>query len=138
MTTQAFSGMGSSMVFDGVTIAEIESFNLGDDTVETEEILTIDSTDNYYDLLLTALKAGPITLTCIFQPNNTTGNFSQLKTKADARTKGTFLWTYPNGAYFTGTAGITSLGKPNAGDAKSGQRFTMTLTPAGKVTYVGT
>lgn len=138
MATQAFSGMGSTFVFDGITVGEIESFDLGEDIVETEEILTIDSTDNYYDLLLTALKAGPITMTCIFQPNNTTGNFAQLKTKADARTKGTFLWTWPNTAYLTGTAGITSLGKPNAGDAKTGQRFSMTLTPAGKVTYVGT
>jgi hypothetical protein len=138
MATVGFSGMGSTMVFDGVTIGEIEAFDLGPDSVEFEEILTIDSTDYYYDVILTALNSGEMTFTCIFQPNNTTGNYAQLKTKHDARTKGTFTWTYVNTAYFSGTAAITGLSRPTAPDAKGVQRFTLTLKASGKVSYTGT
>lgn len=138
MATLGFSGMGSTMVFDGVTVGEIESFDLGEDTNEYEEILTIDSTDYYYDLILTALNTGEMTFTCIFQPSNTTGNYAGLKTKHDARTKGTFTWTYLNTANFTGTAGLVGLSRPSAPDAKGVQRFTFRLKAAGQVTYTGT
>lgn len=138
MATVGFSGMGSTMVFDGVSVGEIESFDLGGDTVEYEQILTIDSTDYYYDLVLEALNTNEMTFTCIFQPNNTTGNYAGLKTKHDARTKGTMTWTYTNGGYFTGTCGLVSLSRPNAPNAANVQRFTFTLRAAGQITWTGT
>lgn len=138
MATQGFSGMGSTFVFEGVSVGEIESFDLGEDTVEFEEILTLDSINYYYDLILTALNAGELSMTCIFQPNNTTGNYAGLKAKHDARTKGSFLWTYPNTANFSGTAGLIGLSRPSAPDAKGAQRFTFRLKAAGKIAYVGT
>ena len=137
MATQGFSGMGSTMVFDGVSVGEIENYDMGGDTAEYEDILTIDSTDYYYDTLLTALNTNEMTFTCIFQPNNTTGNYAGLKTKMDARTKGTFTWTYLSGATFTGTAALIGLSRPS-GDAKTAQRFTFTLRAAGQVVYTGT
>jgi len=138
MATSGFSGMGAVLVFDGVTIGEIESVDGGEVTVEFEEILTLDSTDYYADLILTALNSGQTTINCIFQPSNTTGNYAKLKAKAEAKTKGTLLLTYVNTAYFTGTAGIISLGFPSAPDAKGVQRFPATFKRAGKFTYVGT
>ena len=137
MSTLGFSGMGSTMVFDGVSVGEIENFNMGGDTAEYEDILTIDSTNYYYDTLLTALNTAEMTFTCIFQPSNATGNYKGMKTKMDARTKGTFTWTYLNGAVFTGTAALIGLTRPS-GDAKTAQRFEFTLRAAGQVTYTGT
>lgn len=138
MTTQGFSGMGATLIFDGATIAEIESIDGGEVTIEFEEILTIDSTNFYADLILTALNSGQTTLTCIFQPNNTTGNYALLKAKAEARTMGTLLLTYLNTANFTGTAGIITVGFPSAPDAKGVQRFTVTFKRSGEFTYSGT
>lgn len=138
MATQGFSGMGATLVFDGATIGEIESIEGGEVTVEFEEILTIDSTNYYADLILTALNSGQTTITCIFQPGNTTGNYAVLKTKAEARTKATLLLTYLNTANISGQAGIISLGFPSAPDAKGVQRFTATFKRAGEFTYTGT
>lgn len=130
--------MGAVLVFDGKTIGEIESIEGGDLSIESEDILTIDSVDYYADMILTALNSGEMTITCIFQPANATGNYKSLKTKAEARTKGVLLLTYLNTANFTGTAGITVLGFPSAPDAKGVQRFTATFKRAGKFTYTGT
>jgi len=138
MTTEGFSGMGAILIFDGSTIGEIESIDGGEVSIEFEEILTLDSTDYYADLILTALNSGQMTLTCIFQPNNTTGNYAALKAKAELKTKGTLLLTYTNSANFTGTAGIITVGFPSAPDAKGVQRFTCTFKRAGKFTYTGT
>ena len=138
MTTQGFSGMGATIVFDGVTIAEIESMDGGDLTIEFEEILTFDSTNYYADMILTALNSGQVSFTCIFQPNNTTGNYSLLKTKAEARTTGTLLLTYANSASFSGTAGIISMGFPSAPDAKGVQRFVVAFKRSGQFTFTGT
>jgi hypothetical protein len=130
--------MGAVLTFDGVTIGEVESMEGGEVTIEFEEILTFDSTNYYADMILTALNSGEMTLTCIFQPNNTTGNYAQLKTKAEARTMGTLLLTYVNTASFTGSAGITNLGYPTAPDAKGVQRFSVTFKRDGQFTYTGT
>ena len=138
MTTQGFSGMGAVIVFDGVTIGEIESMEGGSLTVEFEEILTFDSTNYYADMILTALNSGQVSFTCIFQPNNTTGNYALMKTKAEARTKGTLLLTYLNTASFSGTAGIIEMGFPSAPDAKGVQRFNLTFKRSGQFTYTGT
>lgn len=130
--------MGAVLVFDGVTVGEIESIDGGELTIEFEEILTIDSTNYYADLILTALNSGQTTITCIYQPSNTTGNYKKLKDKAGNRTKGTLLLTYLNTAAFTGTAGIITLGFPSAPNAKGVQRFTATFKRAGEFTYTGT
>jgi len=137
MTTQGFSSNGSTVVFDSITLGECESFNLGEDTAEFEEIFTVDSTDYYSDVIITALNAGTLSMTFIMQPNNTTGNYAKLKAKFDARTKGTFLWTFLNTAYFTGTVAIVGLSRPD-GDAKKANRFTATFKTAGAMSYVGT
>jgi len=138
MSTQGFAGMGSTGIFDGVTIGEVESYDLGSDTLDSEEILTIDSSSFYPDLILGAFHSGQINITAIMQPNNTTGNYKQLKTKFDARTKGTFIWTFLNGAIFTGTVAITELGRPSPPDATKAQRFNIILTASGQITYTGT
>jgi len=138
MTTQGFSGMGASLVFDGLTIGEIESLEGGELTVEFEEILTFESADYYADMILTALNSGQVTATCIFQPLEATGNYALLKIKAEARVTGVLLLTYLNTANFTGDAGIISLGFPSAPDAKGVQRFPVTFKRAGKFTYNGT
>jgi len=138
MTTVGFSGMGAILTFDGSTIGEIEQLDGGEVSIDFEEILTFDSTSYYADLILTALNSGQMTITCIFQPNNTTGNYAVLKAKAEAKTKATLLLTYLNTAYFTGTAGLITLGFPSAPDAKGVQRFTATFKRGGKFTYVGT
>jgi hypothetical protein len=130
--------MGAVITFDSVTIGEAESMDGGSVTIEFEEILTFDSTSYYSDMILTALNSGQVRFTCIFQPNNTTGNYAGLKTKAEARTMGTLLLTYANTAYFTGTAGIIELGFPSAPDAKGVQRFDVSFKRSGQFTYVGT
>ena len=138
MATLGFSGMGSVLVFDGATIGEIESIDGGEVTIDFEEILTMDSTSYYADMILTALNSGQVALTCIFQPNNTTGNYAVLKGKAEARTTGTLLLTYLNTALITGDAGIISLQFPSAPDAKGVQRFVCTFKRSGKFIYTGT
>jgi hypothetical protein len=137
MATLGFSGMGSTVVIGSTTIGEVESFNLGGDVTEYEEILTIDSTDYYPELILTAFSTAEITLTCIFQPGATTGNYDALKTLHDARTKTTFTWTFLNTASYTGTVGIVGLTRPESGDAKSVMRFTITMRASGKISYTG-
>lgn len=138
MATQGFSGMGAVLTFDGVTIGEIESMDGGEITIDFEEVLTFDSTNYYADMILTSLNSGQVRFTCIFQPSGTTGNFTLLKTKAEARTTGTLLLTYANTASFSGTAGIISMGFPSAPDAKGVQRFDVTFKRAGQFTYTGT
>jgi len=138
MATEGFSVIDTILVFDGVTVGEVESMDGGELTVNSEDILTCDSTDYYADLILKALNSGQCTFTCIFQPNNTTGNYQQLKTKAEARAKGTLLLTYPNAATFSVSAGLVGLKFPDFPDAQAIQRFTVTFKRAGKATYVGT
>jgi len=138
MATLGFSGMGAVLVFDGSTIGEIESIDGGEVTIEFEEILTMDSVSYYADMILTALNSGQATITCIFQPSNTTGNYAVLKGKAEDRTVGTLLVTYLNTAFFTGQAGIITLGFPSAPDAKGVQRFTVTFKRSGIFAYTGT
>ena len=138
MATLGFSGMGAVLVFGGSTIGEIESIDGGEVTIDFEEILTMDSVSYYADMILTALNSGQATITCIFQPSNTTGNYAVLKGKAEARTVGTLLVTYLNTAFFTGQAGIITLGFPSAPDAKGVQRFTVTFKRSGIFAYTGT
>ena len=138
MTTQAFSAMGAVAVFDGVTIGEVESMDGGELTIDSEDVLTCDSTDYYADMILKALNSGQCTFTCIFQPHNTTGNYALLKAKAEARTKGTLLLTYLNTANFSGQAGIIGLKFPDFPDPAAVQRFTVTFKRAGKHTFTGT
>jgi len=126
------------LVFDGITIGEIESIEGGEVTVEFEEILTMDSTSYYADMILTALNSGQTTVTCIFQPLGTTGNYSLIKARAETRLPGTLLLSYLNGAKITGTAGIISVGFPSAPDAKGVQRFAITFKRSGKFDYTGT
>ncbi len=138
MATSGFSVMGSSLVFDGVTVGEVESWDGGELAIDSEDILTCDSTNYYADVIAKALNAGQVTFTCIFQPNNTTGNWQQLKTKAEARAQGTLLLTYPNAAFFTGSALLTALGFPSSADAAGVQRFTAAFKRAGQHSYTGT
>ena len=138
MATQGFSGMGSVLTFDSVTVGEVESFDGGSIAIGIERILTMDSTDYYSDVIGTDINPGQFKITCIFQPNNTTGNYALLKAKADARTKGTLLLTYLNTANITGSAIISDMGYPTAPDAKGVQRFTATFERSGKFTYTGT
>ena len=138
MTTQGFSGMGAVLTFDSATIGEVESFEGGSVAIGSEEILTMDSTSYYADVILTDLNSGQFKVTCIFQPNNTTGNYKLMKTKAEARTIGTLTLTYLNTAVFTGSAGIVDLGFPTAPDAKGVQRFDITFKRSGQFTYTGT
>lgn len=138
MSTDGFTVMGTVLTFDGVTIGEVESWDGGSLTINFEDILTTDSTDEYADMILKSLNSGQCSFTCIFQPNNTTGNYAGLKTKAEAKTKGTLLLTYPNTANFSGQAGIIDLGFPSAPDAEGVQRFNVTFKRAKKHTFAGT
>ena len=137
MATAGFSGMGASLVFDGVTIGEIESIDGGEVTVEFEDILTLDSGSMYSEMILTALNSGQTAITCIFQPATVGGNYAALKAKAEDKTIGTLLLTYSNFATISGQAGITSLQFPSAPDAKGVQRFTCTFKRSGIFTYTG-
>ena len=138
MTTEGFSGMGSILSFNATTIGEIESIEGGDITVGFEEILTMDSTSMYADMILTALNSGQVTITCIFQPLNLTGNYAALKTNVENRTTANLLLTYTNTANFSGTAGIITLGFPSAPDAAGVQRFSATFKRSGQFVYTGT
>lgn len=138
MATKGFSAMGSTLVFDGVTVGEVENWDGGEDTLENEKILTCDSTDYYPDVIAKAFDCGERRFTMIFQPDNTSGNYKQLKDKFDARTKGTLLLTYANTVSFSATALITSLARPSAPDAAGVQRFTIGFTLASKSAFTGT
>lgn len=138
MATLGFSAMGAVITFDGVTLGEAESWDGGEDTLDSEDILTCDSTDYYADVIAKAFKAGERTFTMIMQPNNTTGNFKLIKTKFDARTKGTLLITYANGVTISVAALASGLGNPSAPDAAGVQRFTARFKGAGKTTFAGT
>lgn len=138
MSTQGFSGMGSTMVIETVTLAEIESYNLGSDTLDSEEILTIDSSSFYPDLILGAFHSGQIQITAIFQANNVTGNYKKLKTLFDARAIYSFIWTFLNGAKFSGSIAITELGRPQPPDAMKAQRLNLVLTASGQIAFTGT
>lgn len=138
MSTLGFSAMGAVLQFDGVTVGEVETWDGGEDTLDSEDILTTDSTDYYADVIAKAFKAAESSFTCIMQPDNTTGNFKLLKAKFDARTKGTLVLTYANGVILSKTALAAGLGNPSAPDAAGIQRFTARFKGAGKMTYTGT
>ena len=137
MGTDGISGMGAVLVFNGETINEVESLDGGEITIEFEDILTMDSISMYADTILTALNSGQMTITCIFQPTVTTGNYTLLKDLAEVRQMGTLLLTYDDGSRFTGSAGIINVGFPSAPDAKGVQRFSCTFKRDGKFTFVG-
>jgi len=138
MTTLGFTAMGAVLQFDGVTVGEVESWDGGEDSLDSEDILTTDSTDYYADTLAKAFKSAESSYTCIMQPNNTTGNFALLKAKFDSRTKATLVLTYANGVILSKTALFSGLGNPGASDAAGISRFTCKFKGAGKMTYTGT
>jgi len=138
MSTSGFTAMGAVLQFDGIPVGEIESWDGGEDALDSEEILTTDSTDYYADVIAKAFKAAESSFTCIMQPNATTGNFGSLKAKFDLRTKGTLVLTYANGVILSKTALFTGLGNPSSPDAAGVQRFTCRFKGAGKMEYTGT
>lgn len=138
MSTLGFSAIGATLVFDGVTLGEVESWDGGEDTLDSEDILTCDSTNYYADVIAKAFAAGERSFTMILQPDNASGNFAQLKAKFDARTKGTLLLTYANTVSLSITALMTGLGNPGAPDAAGVQRFTARFKGAAKSTFAGT
>jgi hypothetical protein len=137
MTTSAINSMGTTVSFNGNTIGEIESYSGGGVAVNIHEILTCDSTDFYADKLAGALNSGNVTFGMIYQSAETSGNYDKLKTDAEARTSGTLLVTFPNGATITGSAIIANLGDPNFGSADEPIKFSCEFARKGKFTHTG-
>lgn len=137
MTTSGITAIGTTLSFNGNTIGEIESYSGGGVAANIHEVLTCDSTDYYADKLAGALNSGNVTFGMIYQPTLTTGNYSKLKTDAEARTSGTLLITFPNGATITGSAIIANLGDPNFGSADEVVKFSCEFPRKGKFTHTG-
>ena len=136
MATSGITAIGTTLAFNGNTIGEIESYSGGGVVVNIHEVLTCDSTNYYADKLAGALNSGNVTFGMVYQPG-TTQNYAKLKTDAEARTSGTLLITFPNGATITGSAIIANLGDPNFGSADEVIKFSCEFARKGQFTHTG-
>jgi hypothetical protein len=136
MATNGISAIGTTLAFNGNTIAEIKSASGAGVKVNIHEVLTCDSTNYYADKIAGALNSGEVTFGCIYNPA-TTGNYAKLKTDAEARTKATLLITFANGATISGQALISNLEDPGFGEADSIIEFNVTFARCGQFVHTG-
>jgi len=134
MATKAITALGTTFVFDGLTIGEVMDSPPSPRTCNVQPILSVDSTNNYVEKIAGALDEGEITLHIIYD-GSAAGVYNTLNTKYQARTSGTLLITFSDTSNISCTAIISSLDKPGFGVADAPVEGNVTLAISGKGTY---
>ena len=134
MSTNAITALGTTFVFDGLTIGEVMDAAPSPRTCNVIPILTVDSTDNFVEKIGGALDEGEITLHLVYD-GSAGGVYNSLNTKFQARTKGTLLITFPDTSNISCDAIISSLDNPGFGAADANVEGNVTLAKSGKATF---
>jgi len=134
MSTNAITALGTTFVFDGLTIGEVMDAPPSPRTCNVIPILSCDSTDNFVEKLAGALDEGDITLHLVYD-GSAAGIYNTLNTKYQARTSGTLLITFSDTSSFSCTALISSLDKPGFGTADEKVEGNVTLALSSKATF---
>lgn len=132
--TNAITALGTSFLFDGLTIGEVMDAPPSPRTCNVIPILSCDSTDNFVEKLAGALDEGDITLHIIYD-GGAGGIYNSLNTKYQKRTSGTLLITLSDTSSFSCTALISSLDKPGFGAADGVVEGNVTLSLSGEATF---
>ena len=134
MTTKAITGLGTTFVFDGLTIGEVIDAPPSPRTCNVQPILSCDSTDNFVEKIAGALDEGDITLHIIYD-GSAAGVYNSLNTKYRSRTKGTLLITFKDTSNYSCDAIVSSLDKPGFGTADAQVEGNVTLALSGGITF---
>lgn len=114
MTTNAITALGTTFVFDGLTIGEVMDAPPSPRTCNVMPVLSCDSTNKFVEKIAGALDEGDITLHIVYD-GSAAGVYNSLNTKWRAQTKGTLLITLSDTSSFSCPAIISSLDKPGFG-----------------------
>lgn len=134
MSTKAITALGTTFVFDGLTIGEVMDAPPSPRTCNVQPILSVDSTDGFIEKIAGALDEGEITLHIVYDGSDT-GVYNTLNTKYQASTSGTLLITFDDTSSYSCTAIISSLDKPGFGAADAFVEGNVTLAISGKATF---
>ena len=134
MGSKKITALGTTFVFDGLTIGEVMDAPPAPRTCNVIPILSVDSTDNYVEKLAGALDEGDITMHIVYD-GSAGGVYNTLNTKFQARTSGTLLITLSDTSSFSCTAIISSLDKAGFGAADAFIEGNVTLAISGKATF---
>lgn len=134
MSSNKITALGTSFVFDGLTIGEVMDAPPSPRTCNIQPVLSCDSTDNYVEKIAGALDEGNITLHIVYD-GSAGGIYNSLNAKYQARTSGTLLITLSDTSNFSCEAIISSLDKPGFGTADAFVEGNITLALSGKATF---
>ena len=134
MASNKITALGTSFVFDGLTIGEVMDAGPSPRTCNVQPILSVDSTNSYVEKIAGALDEGDITLHIVYD-GSSAGVYNSQNTKFQARTEGTLLITLSDTSSFSCTAIISSLDKPGFGTADAFVEGNVTLAISGKATF---
>lgn len=134
MATSGITFMGGIVTFNTRTIGEVISAPSGDRNCTWNDILTADSTDNAVEAIAGAINEGVKSIRIVYD-GSTTGVYHYLNTDYLARTKATLLITMPDTSSFSMTAGIETLGMPEAGAADNTLEVNLGFKVSGKITF---
>lgn len=134
MASNRITALGTTFVFDGLTIGEVMDAAPSPRTCNIQPILSVDSTDNYVEKIAGALDEGEISLHIVYD-GSAGGVYNMLNTKFQARTSGTLLITFSDTSSYSCTAIISSLDKPGYGAADAFVEGNVTLAISGKATF---
>ena len=134
MASNKITALGTTFVFDGLTIGEVMDAAPSPRTCNVQPILSVDSTDNYVEKIAGALDEGEIAFHIVYD-GSAAGVYNTLNTKYQARTSGTLLITFSDTSSYSCTAIISSLDKPGFGVADAFVEGNVTLSISGKATF---
>jgi len=133
--SNAKHGYGTTLTWNGVTVAELTSIGTPEISMDTVEVTNHQSADAYKEYIAGLLDAGEISVEGNFDYTDTTGQQAIL-TDMNARTSRTVVITFPatTGTTFTFTALATRF---KVGDAPVDGKipFSASFKPTGKPTF---
>lgn len=135
MADNAIVAKGTTLSWNGATVAQLSTINGPELTVASVDTTTHQSADNYTTSKPGLITAGDISLEGYFDPTDTAGQHAMI-TDLNAGTSRTWIITFPSasGTTWTGTGYLTSL---KVGDAAIDGNipFTATIKPTSKPTF---
>ncbi|MBA7613749.1 hypothetical protein ES703_21005 [subsurface metagenome] len=134
MASKKVAALGTTFVFDGLTIGEVMDAAPSPRTCNVQPILTVDSTQGFIEKIAGALDEGEVTLHIVYD-GSAAGVYNTLNTKYQERTEGTLLITFKDTSFYSCTAIISSLDKPGFGAADAFVEGNVTLSISGKATF---
>jgi predicted secreted protein len=136
--TQAISGFGSKLNWDGADIAELTNISGPTQSVETIDVTSHDSADAYREFIAALLSGGDISLEGNFISGDTTGQIA-MHTDFQARTVKNWIIKFPEWItssheypQLSGAGLVTAFEFTFPSDNKIG--FTATIKVSGKPT----